>query len=168
MTLQVDGVYSGQVSYRAAKAFRRTSLPGKPPLAWFQAQLELSMGSVEPPPVKVVQVAAPWLANSMVEMLALLVVEQSVPSTEWQTRSQSSGTPEVELLVTALPSSSKAPESCTADAGIAVNAASGRTNAAKAANRFIPFVINFPPWAPRKHLTGSDPGYSFPTSPPRR
>src|SRR2546422_985679 len=48
----------------------------------------------------------------------------------------------MELSVMALPSSSNAPVSCTADAGIAVNAASGSTNAAIAANRFIPILIN--------------------------
>src|SRR3989442_11859911 len=49
MTLQVE-VLDGHVVlfvarvYRAAKPFRRMSFPGKPPLAWFQAQLETSIG----------------------------------------------------------------------------------------------------------------------------
>src|SRR5713226_6540212 len=39
--------------YRAANPFRRMSLPGRPPLAWFQAQPSMGRGSFEPPPVNV-------------------------------------------------------------------------------------------------------------------
>src|SRR6266568_97734 len=97
----------GDVVYSAANPFSKMSLPGRPPVAWFQAQLETSMGSLEPPPVKVVPVEAPCEANSSVFVFALLVVEQSMVRTEWQTLSQSSGSPVPEWLVVALPSSSK-------------------------------------------------------------
>src|SRR5215472_3616554 len=79
--------------YSAAKPLSKMSLPGKPPVPWFQAQLETSLGSLEPPPVKVVPVVGPCEANSTTDVFALVVVEQPVPSTLWQTRSQSSGRP---------------------------------------------------------------------------
>src|SRR6266568_398237 len=82
------------------------SLPGRPPAAWFHAHPDTSRGSLEPPPVKVVPVDAPCEANSTVFVFALLPVEQSAPRTEWQTLSQSSGTPVPPWSVTALPSSS--------------------------------------------------------------
>src|SRR5258708_39266621 len=107
------------VVYSAAKPFKRMSLPGRPPAAWFHAQPETSRGSLEPPPVKVVPVEAPCEANSTMDVLALLVVEQSVPRTLWQTRSQSSGTPVPERSVTALPSSSHT-DVPRARAGVAV------------------------------------------------
>src|SRR5215469_8191023 len=113
-------------TYWALKPFSRMSLPGRPPVPWFQAQLEMSMGSLEPPLVKVVPVVAPCEANSTVDVLALLVVEQSVPSTLWQTRSQSSGRPVPVLFVTALPSSSNTDVS-RASAGAAVPIASARS-----------------------------------------
>src|SRR5260221_13597672 len=98
-TLHVE-LLDGQVAglegklYRAANPLSRMSLPGKPPDAWFQAQLETSMGSLEPPPVNVVPVEAPCDANSIAEApFVLVVVEQSVPRTWWHTRSQSSGAP---------------------------------------------------------------------------
>src|SRR5216684_3869241 len=88
-----EGAVAGRL-YRAAKPFKRMSLPGRPPLAWFQAQLEMSMGSLEPPPVNVVPVLAPCEAHSTAAAPVVLeVVEQSVPRTWWQTRSQSSGAP---------------------------------------------------------------------------
>src|SRR5258708_32678149 len=95
----------GDVVYWAAKPFSKMSLPGRPPAAWFQAQLETSIGSLEPPPVKVVPVEAPCEANSKVPVFAKLVVEQSVPRTEWQTLSRSSGTAMPAGLGVAWPSS---------------------------------------------------------------
>src|SRR5260370_38786484 len=80
--------------YRAAKPFRRMSLPGRPPEAWFQAQLETSMGSFEPPPVKVKPVLGPWAAqDTALSQVVLNAVEQSLPTTWWQSRSQSSCAP---------------------------------------------------------------------------
>src|SRR5258708_8710414 len=110
-TLQVGPPPAGHVValagrlYRAAKPFRRTSLPGRPPAPWFQAQLLMSIGSLEPPPVKVVPPLADWEANSSaVAPFVLLVVEQSEPTTCWQTRSQPSGGPVPACTRTALPS----------------------------------------------------------------
>src|SRR5258706_3714640 len=97
-TLQLVPPPPGQVValagrvYRAAKPFSKMSLPGRPPEPWFQAQLETSIGSLEPPPVNLGSLLADWVANSIaVAPFVLLVVEQSVVSTWWHTRSQSSG-----------------------------------------------------------------------------
>src|SRR5438445_6806886 len=131
ITLQVE-LLDGQVVgfagnvYRAAMPCRMMSLPGRPPEAWFQAQLLMSDGSFEPPPVKVKPVVAPWATHSTaVVPLVPFVVEQLTPVgglasmlfTCWQTRSQSSGGPVPEWFVTALPSSSNAPVLLTANAG---------------------------------------------------
>src|SRR5258708_8162629 len=99
-TLQVGPPPAGQVValagrlYRAAKPFRRMSLPGRPPEPWFQAQLLMSIGSLEPPPVKVVPLLADWEANSIaVAPFVFLVLEQSLPTTSRQTRSPPSEPP---------------------------------------------------------------------------
>ena len=94
------------------------SLPGSPPLPWFHAQLETSIGSFDPPPVKVVPLFAGCDANSTA--VAPLVVPL-------KTRSQSSGAPVPEWLVMALPSSSNAPVAFTASAGIASSTAAATT-----------------------------------------
>src|SRR5260370_19693010 len=108
--------------YRAAKPFSKMSLPGRPPVPWFQAQLETSMGSLEPPPVNVVPVLGPWEAHdTALAPVVLNAVEQSLPTTWWQTRSQSSGAPAVAWSVIALPSSSNAPVAFTACVGTAKN-----------------------------------------------
>src|SRR2546422_87533 len=105
MTLQVaappDGhVLDGVRLYRAAKPFSRMSLPGRPPVPCCQSQPDVSRGSLEEPPVKVVPVLAPWAthSNGIVEGWVPVVVEHwTVPVGVWlrltcsQTRSQSSG-----------------------------------------------------------------------------
>src|SRR5260370_17178235 len=84
------------------------------------------MGSLEPPPVKVVPVLAPCEAHS--SALAPLVLPAAVQTgtakvavTSRQTRSQSSGAPVPAWLMIALPSSSNAPVEFTACVGTAKN-----------------------------------------------
>src|SRR2546428_3376140 len=84
-TLQIE-VVDGQVLvfasrlYLAAKPFRRASLPGRPPIPVVQPQLEMSIGSLEPPPVKAVPLATVWLPNATaVAPLVLNVVLQLAP-----------------------------------------------------------------------------------------
>ncbi len=83
----VEAVDPGQLTsagvlYRAAKPLRRMSLPGRPPDPWFQAQLEMSMGSLEPPPVKVVPLLAGWKAQARAVLPGIVtpvVVPQGTP-----------------------------------------------------------------------------------------
>src|SRR5215475_10799158 len=68
--------------YRAAKLSCRLSLSGRPPDWSFHAQLERSIGSFDPPPVKIVAFCAPSLVNDhAVAPVVSLLVEQSLPST---------------------------------------------------------------------------------------
>src|SRR5207302_1013420 len=48
------------VVYLAANPFRSTSLPGKPPTPCCHSQLEMSRGSLEPPPVNMWPLATVW------------------------------------------------------------------------------------------------------------
>src|SRR5436190_11444416 len=72
---------SGASEYRAAKPWTRLSLSGRPP-ASFQAQLEMSIGSFEPPPVKIELFGfASVVKLTAVAPFVLFDVEQSLPVT---------------------------------------------------------------------------------------
>src|SRR5262245_12382064 len=47
------------IEYRAAKPWSRLSLSGSPPVSVFQAHWLMSIGSFDPPPVKIVQLVPP-------------------------------------------------------------------------------------------------------------
>src|SRR5207249_8208585 len=75
----------------------------------------MSIGSLEPPPVKIVEFGLGSAAHATAfAPLVFEDVEQSVPVTSWHTLSQSSDVDEV-----ALPSSSNAPVSWTASTPLA-------------------------------------------------
>ena len=57
--------YSSVSEYRAAKLSWRLSLSGNPPLWSFHCQLDRSLGSFDPPPVKMLAFCAPSFVNTI-------------------------------------------------------------------------------------------------------
>ncbi len=85
-------------------------MSGNPPAPSFQAHWSMSIGSFDPPPVKIVEFGfASAVQATAFAPVVLEDVEQSLPVTWWQTLSQSSDVEEV-----AIPSSSNTPVSWTA------------------------------------------------------
>ena len=79
-------------------------MSGSPPLASFQPQAESSLGSLEPPPVKMLALfavpsALTSLSNDRALAWSFVARGHNVGETVWQTRSQSSGRPAVRLSV---------------------------------------------------------------------
>src|SRR5438477_6200713 len=118
----------GGAEYRAAKPCSRLSLSGSPPAPSFQAHWLMSIGSLDPPPVKMLLFGfGSAVQDTAVAPLVTAVVPQPArpPPVTWlQTLSQSSsaaGVPAVFVLVCASPSSWKMPVSCTACAAYGTN-----------------------------------------------
>ena len=108
------------IEYRAAKASCRLSLSGRPPKLVLPGPGSGCSRSLDPPPVKMVAFCDPSLANATAVLLAsrlpavahwsgMELVMSLVIVTALQTSSQSSV-----ICVTASPSSSMRPRSCTA------------------------------------------------------
>src|SRR5213078_169611 len=111
----------GGAEYRAAKPCSRLSLSGNPPAPSFQAHWLMSIGSLDPPPVKILLFGfGAAVQDTAVAPLVTAAVPQPAtpPPVTWlHTLSQSSsaaGVPAVFVLVCASPSSWKMPVSWTA------------------------------------------------------
>src|SRR6266550_2927518 len=118
----------GASEYRAEKPCSRLSLSGNPPVRSFQAHWLMSIGSLDPPPVKKLLLGlGSAVQDTAVAPLVTAAVPQPArpPPVTWlQTLSQSSsaaGVPAVFVLVCASPSSWKMPVSCTACAAYGIS-----------------------------------------------
>src|SRR5438552_18443686 len=133
MSSHVGFVPAGQFAlggseYRTEKPCSRLSLSGNPPVRSFQAHWSMSIGSLDPPPVKKLLFGlGSAVQDTAVAPLVTAVVPQPAtpPPVTWlQTLSQSSsaaGVPAVFVLVWASPSSWKMPVSCTACAAYGIS-----------------------------------------------
>src|SRR2546426_2915942 len=109
------------MEYRTAKPCSRLSLSGNPPASSFQAHWLMSIGSLDPPPVKMLafELGSAVQDTAVAPLVTAVVPQPARPPlvTSLQTLSQSStavGVPAVFVLDCASPSSWKMPASWTA------------------------------------------------------